>query len=115
MCRTNAALAVFNLLPGFPLDGGRIFGASGKLIAYAMILFGAYGVFNGFVQQGLWTAFIGWFILNAAQESVAQVAIRETLAGLSAADVMSKEVPTAPGHITLEEYSAEVLRTGRRC
>jgi CBS domain-containing protein len=133
LCRTNAALAVFNLLPGFPLDGGRIFraivwgvtknfekatrvaGASGKLIAYAMILFGAWGAFHGFVQDGLWTAFIGWFILNAAQESVAQVAIRETLLGLSAADVMSKEVPTAPGHITLEEYSTEVLRTGRRC
>jgi CBS domain-containing protein len=79
-----------------------------------MILFGAYGVFNGVVRQGLWLAFIGWFILNAAQESVAQVAFRETLAGLSAADVMSKEVPTVPGHITLEEYSTEVLRTGRR-
>jgi CBS domain-containing protein len=132
LCQTNAMLAVFNLLPGFPLDGGRIFraivwgatknfekatrvaGASGKLIAYAMILLGAWGVFNGFVQDGLWTAFVGWFILNAAQESVAQVAVRETLAGLRAADVMSKDVPTAPGHITLEEYSSEVLRTGRR-
>ena len=130
--KTNRLLALFNLLPGFPLDGGRIFralvwgatknfdkatrvaGASGKIIAYAMILLGAYGVFNGFVQDGLWTAFIGWFILNAAQESVAQVAVRETLAGLSAADVMSKEVPIIPGHITLEEYSGEVLRTGRR-
>jgi Zn-dependent protease/predicted transcriptional regulator len=131
--RTNAALAVFNLLPGFPLDGGRIFralvwgatknfekatrvaGASGKLIAYAMIVSGLWGAFNGYVQNGIWFAFIGWFILNAAQESVAQVAIRQALAGLSAADVMSKEVPTVPGHSTLEEYSAEVLRTGRRC
>jgi Zn-dependent protease/predicted transcriptional regulator len=129
---TNLSLAVFNLLPGFPLDGGRIFhamvwgatknfdkatrvaGGSGKLIAYTMILGGMYAAFNGSVQNGLWFAFIGWFILNAAQESVAQVAVRETLAGLSAADVMSKEVPTVPGHITLEEYSAEVLRTGRR-
>src|SRR5438552_1715807 len=130
---TNLMLAGFNLLPGFPLDGGRIFramvwgvtknfdkatrvaGASGKLIAYTMILVGAWGAFNGYLQNGLWIAFIGWFILNAAQESVAQVAIRQTLAGLSAADVMSKEVPTVPGHITLEEYGAEVLRTGRRC
>src|SRR5260370_33389986 len=72
-------------------------------------------IFDGGFTSGSWTAFIGWFLLNAAQESVAQVAIRQALAGLSAADVMSKEVPTAPGHITLEEYSAEVLRTGRRC
>lgn len=130
--QTNLALAVFNLLPGFPLDGGRIFRAvvwgvtnnfakatrvaatSGKLVAYGMILTGAYGIFNGKIQL-LWLAFIGWFLLNAAQESIAQVTIREALTGLNAADVMSSEVPTVDGHITLEEYGAEVLRTGRRC
>jgi Zn-dependent protease/predicted transcriptional regulator len=132
--RTNAALATFNLLPGFPLDGGRIFraivwgitkdftratkvaGASGKLVAYGMIVFGAwYALSKGQWQSGLWLAFIGWFLLNAAQESVAQIAIRETLSGLRATDVMSHEVPTVAREISLEEYGHEVIRTGRRC
>ena len=131
--QTNAALAIFNLLPGFPLDGGRIFraivwgvtkdfaratkiaGMSGKLVAYGMIVFGAWLGMKGQWTSGLWLAFIGWFLLNAAQESVAQVAIRETLSGLHAADVMSHEVPTVARDISLEDYGQEVARTGRRC
>ncbi len=131
--RTNLALAVFNLLPGFPLDGGRIFraivwggtkdfakatriaGASGRLIAYVMILFGAWAAFNVSLTLGIWTAFIGFFLLNAAQESVAQVALRETLSGLRASDVMSHDVPAVGPAITLEDYAAEVLRSNRRC
>ena len=128
---TNKLLAIFNLLPGFPLDGGRVFramvwgmtkdfaratrvaGASGKLIAYGMIVYGVWAAING--QWGeIWFAFIGWFLLNAAQASVAQMTIRETLTGLRAADVMSQEVPTIPANMNLEEYSGEVLRTGRR-
>jgi Zn-dependent protease/predicted transcriptional regulator len=133
--QTNAWLAMFNLLPGFPLDGGRVFRAivwgvtkdfaratkaaalSGKIVAYGMIILGAglAMVNKAGWMSGLWLAFIGWFLLNAAQESAAQVAIRETLSGLHAADVMSHEVPTVPRDISLEEYGKEVARTGRRC
>ena len=66
------------------------------------------------VGSGIWLAVIGWFLLNAAQASVAQVTIRETLNGLCASDVMSHEVPAIPANMSLDEYSGEVLRTGRR-
>jgi len=52
---------------------------------------------------------------SAARDSIAQLAIRETLAGLRASDVMNNEVPIINRNTSLEEYSAEVLRTGRRC
>lgn len=131
---SNFILAVFNLAPGFPLDGGRIFraivwgitkdfsratliaGSSGRVVAYALMGIGGYEVFykNDWFS-GLWLGVIGLYLLNAAQQSIAQLTIRDALAGLHASDVMSHEVPTIDGHITLEEYGSEVLRTGRRC
>jgi Zn-dependent protease len=131
---TNAALGLFNLAPGFPLDGGRIFrailwgitkdfsratliaGASGRMVAYALMVIGGYRAFyKNDWYSGLWLGIIGLYLLNAAQQSIAQVTLREALAGLHASDVMSREVPTVEGSMPLEEYGGEVLRTGRRC
>lgn len=142
MAYVNFALGVFNLVPGFPMDGGRVLRAavwgvtknydkasriasrSGQFIAYVMIMLGIWAIVeqNSAISRilggwfgGLWLAFIGWFLLSAAQETYTQVAVRHTLEGLNAGDIMSPDVPTVARDISLHDYVQEVLRTGRRC
>jgi Zn-dependent protease/predicted transcriptional regulator len=128
----NFILAAFNLVPGFPLDGGRVLRAiawgitkdftratrvasrGGEIFAYLIIFTGIWQALNHNLMGGLWLVFIGWFLLSAARESYAQVAIRATLQGLRAGDVMTHEVPAVTRDISLEDYLHEVLRTGRR-
>jgi Zn-dependent protease len=130
----NFALAVFNLIPGFPLDGGRIFRAAvwrrsgdfrrstriatrvGEGVGYffigagivlvALSLFGMspFGL-NWF--SGVWLAFIGWFLRNAAQNSYRQTEWREILRRFTVAQVMSPAYPTVPPEITLGRLLAE--------
>src|ERR1700682_4791885 len=90
-------------------------GGSGQLVAFGMIAVGAWRAFRGDFVFGGWIALLGFYLRNAAQESVAQVTIRASLIGLSAGDVMSQDVPIVGGHLSLEDYGSEVLRTGRRC
>ncbi|HEV2489687.1 MAG TPA: site-2 protease family protein [Candidatus Acidoferrales bacterium] len=142
LSEANFILGVFNLIPGFPMDGGRILRAivwwakrdytvatriasrSGQALAYMMIILGLLAIVDrdsriselmGGWIQGVWFVFIGWFLLSAAQESYAHVAIRNTLAGLRAGDIMTPDVPTVARDISIDEYVHEVLRTGRRC
>ncbi len=133
----NFSLALFNLVPGFPLDGGRVFRAivwgitkdyskatriaarAGQTIAIGMIALGAgtavrdYAPLGGTIG-GIWLAFIGWFLLTSARQSRAQADARGALEGLRVADIMSLELPTIGREISLEDYAREIMRTGRR-
>lgn len=133
----NISLGLFNLVPGFPLDGGHIFRAfvwsinkdfaratrisalTGQVFAYGMIALGAMSAFTSYqplggAVGGIWLAFIGWFILSAAKQTQAQVEARGALEGLRVADIMSPEVYTVGREISLEDYAREMVRTGRR-
>lgn len=130
---TNALLATFNLLPGFPLDGGRVFRSIvwaitknyskstriasrvGQGIAYAMMAFGLYTAFLLHSSvNGVWFVFLGWFLLTAARQSYQQVEAQGALQGLRAVDVMTSDMPTVARDLSLDEYAREVSRTGRR-
>jgi Zn-dependent protease/predicted transcriptional regulator len=130
----NIMLAIFNMIPGFPLDGGRVLRASvwwitgdakratgiaariGQVVAFGFIVLGILRFFGGAGFGGLWIAFIGWFLLSASRESYAQVAITEGLRGVRVVDVMSRDYPTVDGHSNLQTFVEEhLVRTGRRC
>jgi Zn-dependent protease/predicted transcriptional regulator len=138
----NFALAVFNLIPGFPLDGGRIFRAAiwrrsgdfrrstriatrvGQGVGYFFIGGGISVVvlslffllpfgLNPF--SGLWLVFIGWFLQNAARTSYRQTEWRETLRQFTAAQVMTSSYPVIPPDITLSRLVEEhIFPTGYR-
>ncbi len=138
----NFALAVFNLIPGFPLDGGRLFRAAvwrrsgdfrrstriatrvGQGVGYffigagiSIVVLSLFGLspfdLNWF--SGVWIAFIGWFLRNAAQTSYRQTEWRETLRQFTAAQVMTSSYPVIPPDITLSRLVEEhIFPTGHR-
>lgn len=130
----NIALGVFNMIPGFPLDGGRVFRAIvwwitgdanrstriaarvGQLVALGFILLGIWRFFGGAGFGGLWIAFIGWFLLEAARASGAQVEITERLTGVTVGDVMAQQFPTVDSNANLQTFVQDhLLPTGHRC
>jgi Zn-dependent protease len=130
----NMMLAAFNMIPGYPLDGGRVLRALiwwitrnadrstqlasqvGQAVAFIFIFSGLYRFFLGANFGGLWLAFIGWFLLDASRSSYAQVAVMTGLRGRPVADIMERDCPTVEGHLTIKDFVDEyLLRTGRRC
>ena len=130
----NLAVALFNLVPGYPLDGGRVLRAViwavtrnvqrataiaasvGRGFALLFILVGVWQVVTGNLLGGLWITFIGWFLDGAARAQVAQAALATLLAGRTVAQAMSVQCPSVPQDATLQQVVDEhILGAGRRC
>jgi len=130
----NLMLAAFNLVPGYPLDGGRVLRALiwwnthsidrstriaarvGQVVAFLFIFLGLYQFFLGKNFGGLWLAFIGWFLLDASRSSYAQVEITEGIRDRRVSDIMDRDFSTVEAHLSLQDFVHRyLLASGRRC
>ena len=130
----NLGLAGFNMIPGFPLDGGRILRAvvwritrntdssmrvaaqAGEAVAFAFIVLGVMLFFAGAGFGGLWWAFIGWFLLDASRTSYAQTELLAELRDRRVGEMMERDCPTVDGKSSLQEFvDVYLLPTGGRC
>jgi CBS domain-containing protein len=120
LAQINLMLGVFNLIPGFPMDGGRILRSAiwgkkrdflyatqkastiGRMIALFFIFLGLFSIFTG-SMGGLWLMFIGWFLYTASQASYQQATLQESLSGIKVRDIMVREIKTLSPSVTLDK------------
>jgi Zn-dependent protease/CBS domain-containing protein len=134
LARVNLILAVFNILPGFPLDGGRVlraivWGATGSMVrgttiasvvgqvvAFAFIGFGIWQVFiEGDPLGGIWIGFIGWFLNSAAEATRRQVQVQEGFRGVRVASVMTPDPPVVSPALSVRDLvDSYILQRGQR-
>lgn len=118
LAQLNFILGIFNLVPGFPMDGGRVVrafiwkrtndffhatrqaAAYGQKIGLFFMFFGFLSIFTGF-HGGLWLMLIGWFLHSAAQTSYQQANLQESLEGVKVKEIMARNIVTIPSDATV--------------
>ena len=126
----NLSVALFNLLPGFPLDGGRVLRAAlwamtgdmlkatlwasraGQIVGYLMIGAAVIGVLNG-VLNLIWLGLVGWFITVIAEQSYRQQEAKSRLSHVPVSAIMTPDPLVTPGEISLEELAHDYFLGGR--
>lgn len=128
----NIVLGVFNLIPGFPLDGGGIFRSIvwrvtgsmqratliaanlGRFIAFLFIMFGVWRILGGNLLGGMWVALIGWFLESAARGQTQQLSIQKMLAGRKVSQAINRHYTAIPDTTSLQSLVDDHILGGAR-